>query len=50
MTERKNFELWLKDKGFRDIGIKELIQRIEEGRADIDDISLLQRFRDEIAR
>lgn len=50
MVEKENFEMWLKDKGFRENGIREIIRRIEENRADIDDISLLQRFRDEIAR
>ena len=47
MTDKENFELWLKNIGFRENGIREIIRRIEENRADIDDISLLQRFRDE---
>ena len=47
MIDREKFELWLKNIGFRENGIKEIIQRIEEDRADLDDISLLQRFRDE---
>ena len=44
--EKKAFKEYMLSKGFRDNGAEEVITRLEENRADIDDLIQYRSFKD----